>query len=56
MYIIFGFTESIAIELTALEGYPVSILVHAEPPIPPVVDFHNPPDAEPINNVAVSVG
>jgi hypothetical protein len=51
-----GLTESISIELMAKEGYPVSTYVHAVAPIPPVVDFHKPPEAAPIYKIEVSVG
>src|SRR4030095_13195750 len=56
MYIILGLSESIAIELTAKLGKPVSTRVHALAPKPPVVDFHNPPDAEPKHTIEVSEG
>ena len=56
MYIMLGFTESIAIELTASDGNPVFTSVQALAPIPPEVDFHSPPEAEPINTMLVSTG
>jgi hypothetical protein len=52
----FGFELSIAMALTEREGNPVFTYVQGDSPIPPVVDFHRPPLADPTQTLSGSLG
>ena len=52
----FGLTGSMAIVLTESVLYPVLTNVHALVPAPPVVDYHNPPLAEPAQTIFELLG